>query len=227
MKIVTWNILANEFIEPGSLPRFNSKERFNQIRKVLQQIDADIIFLQEVIVPEFRHLIPPSYVIFQGKNIKWYNRESQSSNIILIRKGMFNFNRRDVQTYHFPFGIGIRLKSMWLLNVHLDDLSYTKRIQQAKQLLPLIQSEKQIILGGDFNQNYKSTSHLYKLLTDAGLKIYMKNPTYFLDGKMSIDHLMTKNLPTGVVLPVDSYEGNFLKQFQIYGSDHLPVVLAL
>ena len=222
MKVVTWNILANEFIEPGSLPPFNSQNRLAHINNVLHQMDADIIFLQEVMLPEN---LPSSYFIFQGKNIKWYNSTSQSSNVILVRKNLFN--PRDVSVFHFPFGIGLRLKSLWLLNVHLDDLSYTKRIQQVKQLLPLLQSRKQIILGGDFNQHYKSTSHLYTLLTDAGLKIYMKNPTYFLDKKMSIDHLMTKGLPTGISTPVNSYEGDFLKQFRMYGSDHLPVVLNL
>ena len=53
----------------------------------------------------------------------------------------------------------------------------------------------------------------------------MKDPTYFLDKKMSIDHIMTKGLPHGVSTSVDSYGGDFIKQFKNYGSDHLPVVL--
>jgi endonuclease/exonuclease/phosphatase (EEP) superfamily protein YafD len=170
---------------------------------------------------EYRHFLKvfSSYDIFRGKNLCWYNRASHSGNIILLR---FKSN---VTVYDFSFGIGLQLPSMCLLNVHLDDLSHTKRTHQIKQLLPFIYRENNIILGGDLNQNYKSTTHLYKLLTDGGLKIYMKDPTYFLDKKMSIDHIMTKGLPHGVSTSVDSYGGDFIKQFKNYGSDHLPVVL--
>lgn len=221
MKIVSWNILANEFITPGELPPIDRKNRLTQICKVLKQIDADIIFLQEVMFMEYRHFLKvfPSYDIFRGKNLCWYNRASHSGNIILLR---FKSN---VTVYDFSFGIGLQLPSMCLLNVHLDDLSHTKRTHQIKQLLPFIYRENNIILGGDLNQNYKSTTHLYKLLTDGGLKIYMKDPTYFLDKKMSIDHIMTKGLPHGVSTSVDSHGGDFIKQFKNYGSDHLPVVL--
>lgn len=57
MKIVSWNILANEFITPGELPPIDRKNRLTQICKVLKQIDADIIFLQEVMFMEYIMLV--------------------------------------------------------------------------------------------------------------------------------------------------------------------------
>ena len=54
MKILTWNILASEWIKQSYYPKvdksvvFNRKSRFAQICKILNEYDADIIMLQEV-----------------------------------------------------------------------------------------------------------------------------------------------------------------------------------
>lgn len=234
MKLVSWNILANEFISPEDYPMlsvetlFNRKNRFRQIVRVLKTLDADIIFLQEVMLWEYRRLAKALqvYHVYRGKNIKWYAESSHSGNLILLRKNLFH---RRAPIYDFPFGFGLRLPDGLLVNVHLNDKSHTKRLKEIKHLLPFFAREKSVILGGDFNQNYKSTSSLYKCLAVAGFKTYMKEPTYFLDKKMSIDHLLVKgsNWPQGAIEPVQIFDGNFAKQFKVYGSDHLPVVLRI
>jgi endonuclease/exonuclease/phosphatase family metal-dependent hydrolase len=114
-----------------------------------------------------------------------------------------------------------------IINVHLDDISHAKRISEIKSIEEEIGGAKKVILGGDFNQDYKPKSNLYKLLNrDMGLKIYIKDPTYLIEKKMCIDHLMTKGFgrdSCGCV--VNNFGDDVLQQFKEYGSDHLPIII--
>ena len=116
-----------------------------------------------------------------------------------------------------------------IINVHLDDISHSKRIAEIKSIEEDIRGTKRVILGGDFNQDYKPKSNLYKLLNmDMGLKIYIKDPTYLIEKKMCIDHLMTKGFfqeSCGCV--VNNFGDDVLQQFNEYGSDHLPIIIKI
>jgi endonuclease/exonuclease/phosphatase family metal-dependent hydrolase len=120
-----------------------------------------------------------------------------------------------------------KLMPIDIINVHLDDISHAKRISEIKSIEEEIRGAKKVILGGDFNQDYKPTSNLYKLLNrDMGLKIYIKDPTYLIEKKMCIDHLMTKGFTRdscGCV--VNNFGDDVLQQFKEYGSDHLPIII--
>jgi hypothetical protein len=120
-----------------------------------------------------------------------------------------------------------KLMPIDIINVHLDDISHAKRIAEIKSIEEEIRGAKRVILGGDFNQDYKPKSNLYKLLIhEMGLKIYIKDPTYFIEKKMCIDHLMTKGFgkdSCGCV--VNNFGDNVLQQFIEYGSDHLPIII--
>ena len=116
-----------------------------------------------------------------------------------------------------------------IINVHLDDISHAKRIAEIKSIEEDIITAKRVILGGDFNQDYKPKSNLYKLLIQKmGLKIYIKDPTYLIEKKICIDHLMTKGFggdTCGCV--VNNFGDDVLQQFNEYGSDHLPIIIKL
>ena len=62
MKVVSWNILANEFIKKADYPMikgkmlFNRKGRLTQITSILQNINADVMLLQEVMRAEYNFL---------------------------------------------------------------------------------------------------------------------------------------------------------------------------
>ena len=61
-----------------------------------------------------------------------------------------------------------------------------------------------------------------------GLKIYIKDPTYLIEKKICIDHLMTKGFggdTCGCV--VNNFGDDVLQQFNEYGSDHLPIIIKL
>ena len=59
MKIISWNILANEFIKKADYPMikgkmlFNRKGRLTQITSILQNVNADVMLLQEVMEDQF------------------------------------------------------------------------------------------------------------------------------------------------------------------------------
>jgi hypothetical protein len=74
-------------------------------------------------------------------------------------------------------------------------------------------------LGGDFNQEYKESSPLYRY---KGLTVHNKCVTYFVEKNMNIDNILTKGFTVSKnscpYVPTNVTEG-----LRIYGSDHIPV----
>ena len=283
MKILSWNILANEFIKKADYPMikgkmlFNRKGRLTQITSILQNANADVMLLQEVMQAEYNSLsetFEKEYYIIKGKNINWYNKKSYSGNVTFLRKTVFSLlaNNEKGMIKDLEFGLYVKcyfldkerenvpknvcenicqvnasvvaqkemkkpgeikhnltkkLMPINIINVHLDDISHAKRISEIKSIEEEIGEAKKVILGGDFNQDYKPKSNLYKLLNqEMGLKIYIKDPTYLIEKKMCIDHLMTKGFTRdscGCV--VNNFGDDVLQQFKEYGSDHLPIII--
>ena len=276
MKIISWNILANEFIKKADYPMikgkmlFNRKGRLTQITSILKNVNADVMLLQEVMQAEYNSLsetFEKEYYIIKGKNINWYNKKSYSGNVTFLRKNVFSLSANNVMIKDLEFGLYVKcyfldkaqaenvcenicsvtsstktvlpktveikhlskdkLVPIDIINVHLDDISHAKRIAEIKGIEEYIKRGKRVILGGDFNQDYKPKSNLYKLLNQSlGLKIYIKDPTYLIEKKMCIDHLMTKGFSRescGCV--VNNFGDDILQQFNEYGSDHLPIII--
>jgi hypothetical protein len=287
MKIISWNILANEFIKKADYPMikgkmlFNRKGRLTQITSILQNVNADVMLLQEVMQAEYNSLsetFEKEYYVIKGKNINWYNKKSYSGNVTFLRKNVFSLlaNNEKGMIKDLEFGLYVKcyfldmerenvtgnvpknvcdnicsvnasagpprevkksgeikhnstkkLMPIDIINIHLDDISHAKRISEIKSIEEEIRGAKKVILGGDFNQDYKPKSNLYKLLNrDMGLKIYIKDPTYLIEKKMCIDHLMTKGFgrdSCGCV--VNNFGDDVLQQFKEYGSDHLPIII--
>jgi hypothetical protein len=281
MKIISWNILANEFIKKADYPMikgkmlFNRKGRLTQITSILKNVNADVMLLQEVMQAEYNSLsetFEKEYYVIKGKNINWYNKKSYSGNVTFLRKNVFSLLANNEMIKDLEFGLYVKcyffdkerenvpknvcenicsvnasagpprevkkpgeikqnstqkLMPIDIINVHLDDISHAKRISEIKSIEEEIGGAKKVILGGDFNQDYKPKSNLYKLLNRVmGLKIYIKDPTYLIEKKMCIDHLMTKGFgrdSCGCV--VNNFGDDVLQQFKEYGSDHLPIII--
>ena len=280
MKIVSWNILANEFIKKVDYPMiktkilFNRKGRLTQITNILKNANADVILLQEVMLAEYNSLsdtFEKEYHIIRRNNINWYNKKSYSGNVTFLRKNIFSLSANNEKALIKDLEFGLYVKCYFretpsknvcenicsvtsapsnqavnksveiknnlkdklvpidIINVHLDDISHAKRIAEIKSIEEDIITAKRVILGGDFNQDYKPKSNLYKLLIQImGLKIYIKDPTYLIEKKICIDHLMTKGFggdTCGCV--VNNFGDDVLQQFNEYGSDHLPIIIKL
>ena len=244
MRIVSWNILSAEFIKKSDYPMitpkilFNRQQRLENIIRLLVNIDGDIVLLQEVMKAEYNKLLlhfHKKYHIIRGENINWYGKKSYSGNVIFLRKKMFfsgNSRNAEFLQANIDFGLCVKCyvnnKPLTILNVHLDDLSHQKRVNEIKSIAEQLQ-DPSVILGGDFNQNYNKDTQLYKLIKQAGFKSLIHDPTYFIEKKMCIDNIMTKGFSTNAQeyhSQVINYVGeDIFKQFVEYGSDHLPVVV--
>ena len=169
MRIVSWNILSNEFIRKKDYPMINSKILFNRqqrlenIMRILIHLNGDIILLQEVMQPEYNILYKffnNNYHIVRGENITWYGKKSYSGNVIFLRKNIFfassNSKNTDFLQANIDFGLYVKCyvnkKPLMILNVHLDDSTHKKRVSEIKSISDQL-NEPQVILGGDFNQN--------------------------------------------------------------------------
>ena len=235
MKILSWNILADEFIKKRYYPMIppeilmNRKQREKQIITTLLHADMDVMLLQEVMQGEYNALsmvFQKTHHLCKGKNIKWQGKQSHSGNVILLRKSLFKIKEH----VNLAFGLLVQClyknRPLLILNVHLDDVSKEERLQQLNELMPYFRENEQIIVGGDFNENY-TTSELYQRIKATGLKILNKKPSYYIERKMCIDNILTKGiaLKHSAAQVVNDFGTDVLKQFITYGSDHLPVIV--
>jgi endonuclease/exonuclease/phosphatase family metal-dependent hydrolase len=258
MKILSWNILANEFIAKRFYPMipsellFKRAARTQRIINTLTRVDADVMLLQEVMLSEYNTLhrhFAGNYTIIRSKHIVWQNEPSYSFNVILLRNTMFSLNGlggNDMGGNYMDFGVMVKclyknknknknntknntnkLKiPITIINVHLDDIAHAKRKQQLQQLETVLKTDQNVILGGDFNENYSNTSPLYKIIKSTGLSIMNYDPTYFIKRKVCIDNIMLKGAaPRPHVRVLNEAGPNVMQQFIEYGSDHLPVIV--
>ena len=236
MKILSWNILAHEFIKKRYYPMIptevlmNRKERIKQIITTLVHADMDVMLLQEVMQSEYNALVKvfqKTHHLIKSKNIKWQGTQSHSGNVILLRKSLYQVK----QHKHLAFGVGVHCvykdRPLLIMNVHLDDLSKEKRLTQFNDLLSYFSMNEQIIVGGDFNENYSSSSELYRRIKAAGMKIMNKKPSYYIEKKMCIDNILVKGIASNhsAAQVVNDFGSDVPKQFITYGSDHLPVIV--
>jgi endonuclease/exonuclease/phosphatase family metal-dependent hydrolase len=239
MKLLSWNILANEFIAKRYYPMlpadliFKRSLRIQRIMELLVEEDADVILLQEVMLSEFNALeqqFGRHYNLVKSKPIVWQGIKSHSYNVILLRKNLFLLRGNRVDFFDFGVMITCGLKyatsyvPILICNVHLDDLSKAVRLKQLEELN--LQEGNNVILGGDFNENYSKTSPLYNRAKSFGLKVMNDEPTYYIGRKICIDNIMLKGSSKNVkVKVVNEFNNDVLQHFIHYGSDHLPVVV--
>jgi hypothetical protein len=252
MRVISWNILASEWIKSSHYPKiskkvlFDRKSRFARILLILKKTDADSILLQEVMLDEYasikRHFAKTHYcsplISIQWKyglakiNTK---KPSESGNMTLCRRSMFP---KSVQPqYHaLNFGVYTELPHLSILNIHLDDLSAQTRHKQMRQIDELLYKKPSCIIGGDFNQPYKINSKLYDLpefkvhnnACPTSYHYYIKH-YYYIKEQMNIDNILTRGLTKKNTAKEDlecmQFPATMEKGIEIYGSDHLPVII--
>lgn len=159
VKVISWNILASEWIMKKDYPDikkselFNSKKRIKTILDKLKTYNADIILLQEVMPDEYKIIqkhFKDDYYITQIQPIKWSyknndNHKSESGNITLLRLSKYIPLQLNLDTEHskslqafcmFTQCSNIETnKIINIYNIHFDDLSSTKRNKQMAQIL--------------------------------------------------------------------------------------------
>lgn len=227
MKVLTWNILASEWIKKSYYPTvkdqtlFQRKNRNEIIVDKLKEHAADIVFLQEVMPIEYHLLYDEFNTLYYFSRlhpIQWYHlKNSQSGNITMVKKNLCTTWKETP----FDHGLYVKVDNMHLFNVHLDDISYEKRIKQLTRL-PLDASY--VILAGDFNQNYKKKSKLYDL---PGFTVHNHCDTYFIEKKMNLDNILTKGFVKANSHSCQYVPSHVEEGLNLYGSDHIPVTAIL
>jgi mRNA deadenylase 3'-5' endonuclease subunit Ccr4 len=246
MKILSWNILADEFIEPTYYPMVkvsllkNRQERLINIINKIIKYNADIIMLQEVMKEEYtiiKKVFSKKYFISNLYPILWSSEKvhSESGNITLIKKKLSSKVNFDIFSKEIPFVIGrfIYNKSeIVIVNIHLDDSSKKNRLIQIKEIVSHISNDSNVIIGGDFNEPYSNQNKIYLYLKKHLFEpSIIKNSTYFIEESMLIDNIMYKNF-NFIKSQVRNKCGgrtinNINCQFKTYGSDHFPTIVYL
>lgn len=235
MKIVTWNTLASEWMKKSYYPDtgagvlFNRKARFEQLIKILRECDADVIMLQEVMKKEYsllKKLFAEVYIVSKLKKMNWYNKESESGNVTILRRSLFPA----AEVMHEPHEYGLHTQCMYkgnmcdIFNIHLDDASIQTRYKQWNDLNSKCRPNCRVIVGGDFNHQYKKNSRLYNA---PGFTAHNLCPTYYIERKMNIDNIMTKGFKKVQGNTCSWYPEKIEDGFHVYGSDHIPVFIEL
>ena len=233
MKILTWNILASEWMKKSYYPKsdasilFNHKARFAQIYKILQESYADIIMLQEVMKKEYskiKSLFGKEYIISGLKKMQWYNKDSESGNVTLLKRTIFS----DEDISHHPHDYGLYTQCKYkdkfcdLFNIHLDDSSSRMRHKQWDDLHTRCRTNCRAIIAGDFNHQYKTNSKLYNT---HGFLTHNFCPTYYIERKMNIDNILTNGFKKMQGSKCQRYPESVDDGFTEYGSDHIPVII--
>ena len=243
MKVLSWNILADEFISKRYYPMipsdllFKRARRLERILTLLAAEDPDVMLLQEVMLSEYNAIekqFTRTHHLIKSKNIIWQGIRSHTYNVVLLRKNMFSLKGESEKNFDFGLVVNCFLKygptsyiPITICNVHLDDLNKSKRLKQLEEIEPYLLGVNNVILGGDFNENYSiSSNSIYNKVESYGLKIMNRSPTHFIGRKMCIDNIMLKGHSSRPrVRVINDYDNDILQHFINYGSDHLPVVV--
>jgi endonuclease/exonuclease/phosphatase family metal-dependent hydrolase len=228
MKILTWNILAEEWIEPEYYPTIrdfsvmDSDKRITLILKKLNTENADIMLLQEVTDVHYDQLYKyfnRTYYISSLRAIQWTKSKTSSGNITLVRKRLC----KTIYEIPLDYGVFVKADDIAIYNVHLDDISFSKRKNQIDRLRPRIAKETYVVLGGDFNQEFKENNPLYKL---SNMTVHNTCITYFIEKNMNIDNILTKGFMASKEY-CPHVPSNVTQGIRMYGSDHLPVIAVI
>jgi len=234
MKVLTWNILASEWIDKTLIRRVekevacNTNNRIEQIIKYIIEKNPDIILLQEVMPSEYKKIskkLNDRYSVNKLRGIDWYGTTGESGNVTLLRRDIISENGVTHEILEFGLHTKCRYKNkeVHVLNVHLDDQSIKKRYKQREEILSRLGDAKAIIIGGDFNHEYKKNTSFYNLP-----EYTLHNTecaTYYISRKMNVDNILTKGFELTRNLQCPKYPEDEVSGLLKYGSDHLPIMI--
>ena len=250
VKVLSWNILASEWITKKDYPDINKAELFNTKKRIKTIIDklktynADILLLQEVMPEEYKSLnkyFKDEYYISQIQPIKWSyknneNTKSESGNVTLVRLSKYTPLEMNLDTQLSHFCRMIQCKNnethkvITLYNIHLDDLSSVKRNKQMSLLLKYddelnkthTKTQMPCIIAGDFNQVYRENSKLY---TIPKFTVHNFCNTYYIEKNLNIDNILSRGFKIDKTMSKCANLAQDTEDiFKKIGSDHIPVI---
>lgn len=244
MKILSWNILADEWVDKNDynnsnskfsnkydnllLSLLNRKKRIQIILKHLLKYDCDIIMLQEVMKMEYdmiKELYKNKYKFSDLKSIKW-SGFGKSGNIIIVRNNICNDLKFFYRKNYIYAKCLYKHRKFIMINLHLDDINEYVRINQIKNILENI-NHNTCIICGDFNENYNKNKEIYSLLHKNNFHISNKKiNTYLINKPEVIDNVIYRGFEI-INMKIEKNIKDPITQLKKYGSDHYPVFVEL
>jgi len=240
MKVLSWNILANEYIKKKYYPDvkeelLNREDRFKIISDNLEIISADIILLQEVMTEEhnkLKEIFDDKYYISPLIPILWKGyKPGESGNVTMLKRTRINnikYKALDSMNY---IKCRYKNKKLYIINIHLDDSSDVRRLEQVENIIKKVKKSDKVVIGGDCNEEYKKSSGIYKVFEENNFNISITDFTYFIEKQMKIDNIFYKGfkLKESRVNNICGKRSvkNINCQLENYGSDHFPILVKL
>lgn len=243
IKILTYNVEAQRFYRKEDIIKlgleyYEWNDRLAKIKKIIEDVNADIICLQEVEIATFtvdyKSLTDDKYG-YHGHPQPDRKRSSPIGNFILYRKSKFSATNLE----YTSCAVIMTLKdlvtdaSIRIANVHLKagiiiPESISTRISQLKSVL----KHKLDIICGDFNENFDTNKEIIKLVTDNGFIIHNKYLTCFTIDKIMdtnywcFDNILTKDQYNVVIQQCPNIVGLQIPN-ELIPSDHIPLDILL
>jgi len=216
MIVMSWNLCYQPYFE-GTI---NWGTRLDIILHKIKEINPDILLLQEVDlknVPDFQPLTNYQCV----SHVVCKKRTNPMGNAILFRKEFVLLNLT-LKTRAVHVKLQIKDQVLHVCNVHLSAGLYRNewtRLQEIQSCLKVIGSEHNVIVGGDFNDDFHNPLGLHFLLCQFQ-SLKEKQPTCLTGERyMRFDHLLHHFDYQELPLPIDMTIPNL-----IIPSDHLPLI---
>ena len=242
MKVLAWNILADEFVAGEYYPMVTDRElerekRLLSILSKVKEYNADVMLLQEVMIMEKKHLekfFGDNYYISPINRMKWLGWEManpESGNLMMLDKSKFNKIKYEQINEFGYITCEHKNKKMFVTSVHLDDKSASKRLAQIKKVVEICDKYDRVIIGGDFNDKLDKKPKIYQHLIKHGYKMAVNEVTYYIESNFAGDNIFFRKFRMTDSM-VDNTCGsrsiqNIKCQFDVYGSDHFPVLAKL
>ena len=244
MRVLTWNILASEWVNPIDYPDvestlLNATRRSNCIISHLKHYSLhsafDIIALQEVMPAMHARLVKTfkdNYYVTPIKRIGWgrQRKAGKSGNVIMLRLlPNDNANRNRIKTLEYlgeDFAQCCVIDDHFLVcNVHLD-ADATLRRQQMGKLADIVHGYPQAIVLGDFNEDYATHRDFYAMVPECHVINNRPFPSYFGQEPANVDNILTKGLRLSGFAPwffpesYKPYPRTMVDELKRLGTDH-------
>ena len=232
MRITTFNILADEFVEPNKkfmdkwYPTIEYKDlqMKRRFRTIIKYIKGDIILLQEVTSRVRKQLFNKFNNVYIVLPLSMH--KTGTGNLTLVRRNLFK-NITHKTFYVGELAVGLtETDEIDIYNVHLDAYSGVARKHELEQIIAKFDLNKKIIVGGDFNTDNKTLHNLLKRMNFESVVASELNGTYICEESM-IDYIYVYGFSgsVGHVNNSVSKSNCYKRTIKKYGRDHYPVTV--
>lgn len=237
LKICTYNVGGYNYGVGYGIPANIYDEKLIGWRRVIADIDADVIGMQEYDTRmDAENQIWSNDVLW---NYFYGYEETTGSQTALKSKPICSYHYTGQLSTGRYYCYGY-IAGIFIISVHLSvgDSNRSVRIQEANEIINIVRNHERFIIMGDFNPMPNEEESLYKIFTDAGMNV--ANCGFFgryYTWSSDRDDFKHYDTPTGTTWAVDNIitSSNIKIEnaypmpsaYDIASSDHIPFIAEL